>query len=307
MTTLASEFDVIIIGGGPAGLSAALLLGRSRRSVLLFDNNKPRNAAATAVHGFLTRDGIAPQELRRIARDQLRSYPNVRLDENDVTDVRKLDAGFEVLVAQDTHPCRRLLIATGVLDEMPAITGFADFYGKGIFHCPYCDAWEYSDKRLGVFAFGSSAAGLALELTCWSKTISVFTDGQALSDNTREDLRRFGITLHEQAIARVEGNGTLEVVVLSDGTRVPCDALFFNTDRVQRSFFARKLGCAMNEGDTVSTGNFETTNVPELFVAGDASRSVQFAIVAAGEGAEAAFAINQSLLKEDLERARRKS
>lgn len=297
-------YDVVIVGAGAAGLSAALILGRCRRSVLVCDTGRPRNAASRALHGYLTRDGIAPREFVAIGREQLAQYDTVTLRDVEVVDAECRDSRFVVTLAGGGQVAsRKLLLATGVVDNLPQIEGLADLYGKSVFHCPYCDAWEFRDQPVAVYGRGKSGAGLALEMTAWSRDVILFTDGDPeFEDDAPGRLARNGIGVREDRIARLAGNnGQLEQVVLATGKAVPRRVLFFTLGQEQRSPLAIRLGCDFNEKGTVSTGKYETTHLKGLFVAGDASRKVQWVVVAAAEGAEAAFAINTDLLKEDLE------
>jgi thioredoxin reductase len=295
-------FDVIIVGAGPAGLSAALMLGRSRRRVLVCDTGKPRNAAAHAVHGFLSRDGIAPREFLRIAREQLRPYDTVELRDIAVTLAECRDGRFHVTLADGSQlVSRKLLIASGVVDHLPDIPGFQQFYGGSVFHCPYCDGWEVRDQPLAVYGRGLRGLGLSLELTGWSRDLVLCTDGP--SEIAPDDLARLdrnGIGVREDRLVRLEGRDHLERLVFASGEPLPRRALFFTTGQTQQSELALRLGCEMNDKGTVRTGKYEATHLRGLFVAGDASRAVQWVVVAASEGAEAAFAINTDLLKEDL-------
>jgi thioredoxin reductase len=296
--------DVIIVGGGPAGLSAALMLGRCRRSVVVFDTNQPRNAATQAVHGFLTRDGIPPREFLRMAREELRQYETVSIRDAEVVAAEcQPEACFSVsLAGGERVRSRKLLLATGVEDKLPQIDGFRDFYGRSVFHCPYCDGWELRDQPLAVYGRGERGSGLSLELTLWSRDLVLCTDGPCEIDaDGQSRLARNRIPVREDRIARLEGrDGILSHIVFADGTRLARRAMFFNTGPAQPSDLLFRLGCKFNDKGTVRTGKYETTHIPGLFVAGDASRAVQWVVVAAAEGAEAAFAINTDLLKEDL-------
>jgi len=296
-------YDVVVVGAGPAGLSAALILGRSRRRVLVFDTGRPRNAASQAMHGFLTRDGMPPAEFLRTAREQLRQYDTVEIRDVEVVAAEcRGDSLFHVSLADGSEfECRKLLIATGVADNLPEIPGFRELYGRSVFHCPYCDGWEVRDRPIAIYGRGARGLGLSLELTGWSRDLVLCTDGPAeIDDHGLARLSRAGIRLREDRIVRLDGAGELERIVFASGDPLPRHALFFTTGQTQQSQLALALGCDFTEKGTVRTGKYETTHLRGLYVAGDASRAVQWVVVAAAEGAEAAFAINTDLLEEDL-------
>lgn len=299
--------EVIIIGAGPAGLSAALVLGRCRRRVVVFDNGRPRNAYSNGMHGFLSRDGISPQDFLDISRDQLKTYPNVRFKDAEVTEASKENGIFVVKTNQDEiYESKRLLIATGVVDSIPVIDGVGELWGKSVFTCPYCDGWEFSDRPIAVFGKNSRGLNLSMALkNSWTHDVILFTHGPSeLSDEEKEELERNGIPLVETEIRRLVGrDGKLEQVELQDGSFVKREALFFNTPSWIRSKLLDQLECPFTESDGVETGKYEQTKVPGLFVAGNILRDVQLAIVAAGAGAEAAFGINVSLCNESRSRA----
>lgn len=297
------RLDVVVVGGGPAGLSAALVLGRCRRQVVVVDSGGYRNAASPAMHGFLSRDGTDPGELRRLGRAELARYDTVAVRKGIATRAEPVRGGFRVHLGEEAPlECRRLLVATGMVDELPLVPGFAELYGASAFHCPYCDGWEHRDRPLAVYGRAGAGLGLALELTVWSGDVILCTDGPSgLRPDEVARLAANGIDLREQRIAKFDStDGMLEAVVFDDGTALARRAVFFNTGERQRSELPAQLGCRFDRHGAVRTGPYETTDVPGLYVAGDASRMVQLVIVAAAEGAEAAFAINTSLLREDL-------
>jgi thioredoxin reductase len=297
-------YDVVIVGAGPAGLSAALMLGRCRRTVLVCDTGKPRNAASRALHGYLTRDGVPPLEFLALGRAELARYDTVTVRAVEVTEAEcRPDGGFAVTLSSGEElRARKLLLATGVVDRLPEIAGFRELYGRSVFHCPYCDGWEVRDQPLAVYGRGARGFGLALELTGWSRDLVLCTDGPAEIDAVdRAHLARRRIAVREDRVSRLEGDGdALTHVVFEGGERLARRALFFTTGQYQRSDLSVRLGCELNDKGTVRTGRYETTHLPGLYVAGDASRAVQWVVVAAAEGAEAAFAINTDLLKEEL-------
>ena len=297
------SYDVLIVGAGPAGLSAALILGRCRRRVLVCDAGSPRNAASHGLHGFLTRDGITPAEFLNIGREQLHIYNTVTVRNIEVLEVKRETNGFVLTLADNNQVAgKKLLLATGVVDDLPEIDGLPPLYGRSVFHCPYCDGWEMRDKKLAIYGQGDSGAGLSLELTLWSGDLVLCADGPAqISSEDRNRLQRHAIRINETRIRRLNGiDGKLRDIEFVDGEKLERDGLFFSTGQHQRSDLARKLGCEFEEDGCIKTGDYETTNIPGVYVAGDASHLVQLAIVAAAEGAQAAFAINQELLKEEL-------
>jgi thioredoxin reductase len=290
-------YDVVVVGGGPAGLSAALVLGRCRRRVLVCDTGTPRNAASTALHGYLTRDGIPPLELLRLGRQELERY-GIEFRHVEVTDIAKAGELFEVaLVSAARVHSRSVLLATGVRDHLPSVPGIDECYGITVHHCPYCDGWEHREKALAVIGRGPGAAGLSLSLKVWSDSVVLCTNGAAkLTRNQRDQLTAQQVTIRQERIARVDHtDGNVRQLVLARGDAVPCDAVFFSGTQTQQTDFAKRLGCEFNRKGAVKTDPLGETCVPGIYVVGDASRDVQFAIVAAAEGAKAGVAINKAL------------
>jgi thioredoxin reductase len=298
-----TDYDVVIVGGGPAGLNAALILGRCRRRVLLVDSGKPRNAVSRGVRGFLTRDGEPPLQMRRIGREQLRPYASVEVRDGEICEARCHGDWFEVREATGAWiSARKLLLATGLLDDIPEIPGFVELYGRGVYPCPYCDGWEHRDRPIAIYGRGERCVGLALEMTLWSRDVVLLTDGpDELSEADRARLDAQGIPVIEEKIVRLEGDGSrLRRIDLEGREPLEREAIFLNYGEREGSDLIRMVGCELTDKGTVETRSYERTNVRGFYVAGDASHRVQFAIVAAAEGAMAAFAINNELLNEDL-------
>jgi thioredoxin reductase len=296
-------YDCIIVGAGPAGLSAALMLGRCRRTVLVCDAGEPRNARAAELHSYLTRDGIRSSEFLRLAKEELGRYSTVELRSVEVVDANHSSDGFTVVCADGTVvSSRKLLLATGVIDELPDIEGLAPLYGISVHHCPYCDGWEWRDQSLAIYGRGEDGLAMALALTVWSDDLVLCTDGPSdLPESALDQLARAGIEVLEERVLRLEGHeGRLERIVFAERGPLPRRALFVCAGQHQRSGLAEKLGCRFTSRGAVATGSCEATDVAGLYVAGDSSKDAQFVIVAAAEGAEAGMAINKALLKKDL-------
>ena len=301
---MSAPFEALIVGGGPAGLSAALMLGRARRRVLLLDSGEQRNRLSDRVGGFLTRDGCPPRGLLRMGRQQLRAYPTLELrDAVEIISAKFCTVGFQLCSRTgEVFLGRKLLIATGVTDSPPPIPGVERFYGRGVFHCPYCDGYEQRDKVIAVYGRSKETLALALELTGWTSRLCLVSDGAGqLRPAQRRRLAASGIALREERITALKGRGRqLERVIFAEGEELVVDALFFHSEGQARFGFARELGLDIDHRKPLKTAGYGKTRVPGLYVAGDASNHVQFAIVAAAEGASAAFAINTELLKEDI-------
>lgn len=280
-----------------------MMLGRCRRNVVVCDAGEQRNLRALALHAYLTRDGIAPDEFLRLAREDVRRYPTIELRQAEIVDARRSSGGFTVLTADGSElTTRKLLLAAGVEDEIPDLEGVHELYGKSVHHCPYCDAWEWRDQPIAIYGRAEQGYGTALGLTVWSDDLVLCTDGPGgLSDGQLDELDEAGIEIREDRIVRLEGHdGMLDRIIFAEGEPLARRALFLCLGQHQRSDLAARLGCRFNAKGTVETGSCEATHVPGLYVAGDSSKEAQFVIVAAAEGAEAGMAINKALLKEDL-------
>jgi thioredoxin reductase len=292
-------YDCVIIGGGPAGLTAAIFLGRFRRKVLLLDTGEPRNYASRGIHGFLGYHEIAPHELRARGRREAESV-GVKLLEARATAIRRSGDCFEIRTENGNYHARRVLLAFGVRDEVPDLPRFDDFYGRSAFHCPDCDGWEMRDRKIGVIGQGKSVAGLALKLLQWSDDVTVLTDGEDPSLNREQvsKLEAQGIRVKVDPITELEGEGgDLRALHLRSGERVPCEALFFTLGVERSSGIAEECGCEIRPGTgDIEVDEHQQTSVPGIYAAGDLTFGSQLAIKAAADGAVAAIAINKSLL-----------
>jgi thioredoxin reductase len=248
-------WDVIIVGGGPAGLSAALVLGRCRRKVLVIDEGKPRNSVSRKSHGYFTRDGARPSEFLRIGREQLRPY-GVALRPGVVVEVSVRPSGFELRTEDGKRErARKVLLATGIRDRLPQLEGLPPLYGRSVFHCPYCDGWEVRDKPLAAYARGGDGPDFALGLTTWSRDVVLLTDGaRRVSVEDARRLKRNGVGIRFEKILRLEGDGgLLRRVHFMHGKPLERSALFFHSGVEQRSKLPADLGCLLTTSSPASS------------------------------------------------------
>jgi thioredoxin reductase len=291
-----TRLDVAIAGGGPAGLAAALVLGRMRRRVLLLDADEPANAVSEAVHGLFGHDGTPPLELRRIAREQLRPYESVMVRLVAVEKARPAPVGFSVVAGGTTNDAGVLLLATGREYELPPIEGLAEVWARGAYHCPYCHGWEVRDRPLAVYGGGPpgcGAAGLALLLTSLSDDVVLLTDGGSELDPDEADrLGQAGVAIREDRVARLESEGgSLARIVFADGSTDDRAGLFV-APTFTRSPLAAQLGCELDESGAIVIDEDGRTSVPGVFAAGDATTDKKAVVLAAAAGSRAAYAIN---------------
>jgi thioredoxin reductase len=306
------RYDVVVVGGGSAGLSAALVLGRSRRRTLVLDAGEPRNAPSSGVHGFFSRDGIPPEELLKIGREQLEPYPSVEVHSARVIATSGENGDFEVILDDGVVVrTRKLLLATGVVDELPEKPGFKAFWGRGVYHCPYCHGWEVRDRPLAVLKSGEGAAERAAFIRNWSRDLVLLTDGPAnLGEEGRRTLCALDIPVKEERISYLEGDPDrtdrgLRRIHFEDGSSLVREGLFYVPPQRQGSELAQMLGCeivAIGQAPAGVKGDPTTreTSVAGVYVAGDAGNAVQSALLAAASGANAAFFMNHSLVADEV-------
>ena len=293
--------DVIIVGGGPAGLNAAIVLGRCQRSVLLFDTQEYRNRFSHGMHNYLTRDDILPTDFISLCHSELDKY-GINLIKKRITHARKDKDGLFIAKDEDgtLYYAKKMLIATGVRDHVPQVPGFQELYGKSVFHCPYCDGWEVRNQRIGVYAPEKDGSELAVSLKAWSNNVTLFTEGKKIKKKQVELLHANGIIIDNRKFKRLEyEDDKLKNIVFKNGEGHPCDAIFFVNGYEQQCDLARVFNCEISKKGVVVTNRFQQTSTPGLFVAGDADKDVQFVVVAAAEGAKAGVIINKELIKEN--------
>lgn len=294
-------FDCIIVGGGPAGLNAAVVLGRCQRKVLVFDTEQYRNRYTHGMHNYLTRDHIKPAEFILLSQQEIFKY-GVELVKKRVVHARKNDEDLFVVKDEEgtIYYSKKLLIATGLADPLPEVEGFQEMYGTSIFHCPYCDAWEVRDKRIGVYAKNKNGFELAIALKGWSNEVAIFTDGvKKFKPGEKEELRANDIDIVTLPIEKVTGtNGMIEKIIFKNSSEYLVDALFFVNGFTQQCNLAETFDCEMSKQGKVLTNQYQQTKTAGLYVAGDADKDMHFVVVAAAEGAKAAVIINKELQKE---------
>lgn len=299
--------DCAIIGGGPAGLNAALVLARARRTVMVFDDNQPRNAVAQKSHGFLTRDGITPVEFRNIAHQEISKYPSVETRQLRITDVRNQEDSFELVANNgEVFRARTIILATGLKQILPDIDGIHDFFGKSLFDCPYCDGWELKDRPLVVISAGQNIFHLAATAWNWSRDVLVCTNGQkVLTRAQKEALLRKEVQVVEDPITALVGeSGMLERVVFATHEESRRSGGFVSPQWIQASSFGISLGCELNELGGILADSFGRTMVKGVYAAGEVTVHSQL-IIAAAQGSMAAMGVNMDLIESEfLEQSR---
>jgi thioredoxin reductase len=303
MTENASR-DCIIVGAGPAGLNAALVLARARRRVLVLDSGAPRNYATPEMHGVLGHDGLDPEDLRARGREELVRY-GVDVTAGDVGDAAVLDGGVRLTWDETAETTRTVILATGMLDEVPDIPGFGEVWGTSAHTCPYCDGFEHRDERIAVLAAGARGEHLALLLRQWSDDVVLLSNGPP--DLTPDQLARVqarGVGVIDTPVVAVDSeNGRLRRVQLENGETLDRDALFFYVGWQLRTELARALGCELRDDGAVVVDSEQATTVDRVYAAGNCADPRALVPTAAGAGVAAAVAVNARLTVEDADRA----
>ena len=293
------EREVVVIGAGPAGLSAALNLVRARRMTHVLDSNRPRNAATFLAHGFVTRDGIPPLELRRLGREELEAYPEASFEKAVVTSVTREADGFVVAFGATSVSAKAIVISTGLTEKFPALPSLRQFYGTSVHSCVECDAYEYADKPIALIGETDDLAERAIVISQWSRDLIVFTNGVGVitaDDEARLTAR--GIRIDRRQISDVTGDRTgLTGVTLADGETVPRVAAFVRPVYSPNLGYAASLGLDVDADGYLVVDEGGRTSVPGVYAAGDSTApGPQQLIVAAGAGAKVAAALNRDML-----------
>ncbi|WP_017540899.1 NAD(P)/FAD-dependent oxidoreductase [Nocardiopsis halophila] len=304
VVTMTEIKDAAVVGGGAAGLSAALVLARALRSVAVVDAGEPRNAPAAHMHNYLGREGIPPQEFLAIGRKEAEGYGAEVIDARAVRAERAGD-GFRVLLdGGGAVEARRLVIATGLRDELPELPGLREGWGRYVLHCPYCHGYEVRDRPIGVLGTGPYATMQALMLKKWSSDLVYFTHGQELGADDRLRLEARGVRLVEGRVRGLKAvDGELQEVELDDGTAVPRTAVFAPPTMVPSGTLLDDLGCARDEDGSAATDPMGRTSVPGVWAAGVVADPMAQVIVAASMGSRAAFAIDHDLINAEIDQA----
>jgi len=297
-----NKYDCIVIGGGPAGLAAALTLGRARRHVAIFDNATNRNRVTQEAHGFLTRDGIKPDEFKAIGMRELQAYPSISIFKETVIEVRKDTENnlFDVYCDQHQYQAENILLATGIQEEFP-LQQIREYYGKSLFSCPYCDGWEMRDLPLAIIAENEAHAHhLAKLVFNWSKDLIVFTNGVQVSEEVQNDLKRNHIKVYTTRIKQLHGNeGILESIELENGEYVARKGGFAVPSFYRPNEFAEQLLCNTDENNVIVTDGVGRTSVKGVYIAGETEKANPSSLlIAAAEGNRVATSINMDLTLE---------
>ena len=284
-----AAYDAVVVGGGPAGLGAALVLGRARLRVLVIDSGRPANARSPQVGGLLGGRRVAPEELRRDGRDQLATYPSVEITDGEVLSMRRTRGGFAVRLAGGAAPIRAhaVLLAHGLRYEHPDIPGLSELWGRSALHCPFCDGWEVRDLPVAVLGPGAAGARLARTVVArWSADVVLCTDGPGGLADERASLERAGVRIREEPVRELVGRGgRLERIEFDAGPAEERDAIFVRPAISQPNDFAEQLGCRLRDDGTIVVEDGGRTGVPGVYAAGDAATpSVRSVALAIGSG-----------------------
>lgn len=294
-----TEYEVIIIGGSYSGLSAAMALGRSLRKTLVIDSGKPCNEQTPHSHNFLTQDGKSPKEIAESAQKQVSEYETVHFRKGKATDAKKSENGFEITTAKgEKFYSKKLIIATGIVDEIPDLKGFKESWGISLIHCPYCHGYEYKGKKTGIIANGDKAVHISSLVKNLTEDVTILTQGKAnFTDEQLEKLKRNNIQIIETEISELKhDNGIVESIIFSDQTEIKFEAVYGAFPFHQHSDIPKNLGCEFTEFGHIKTDQFQKTNIPGVFVCGDNSSMMRSVSNAVMTGNVAGAMVNMELV-----------
>ncbi|MEP2508886.1 MAG: NAD(P)/FAD-dependent oxidoreductase [Reichenbachiella sp.] len=295
-----NKFEIIIVGGSYAGLSAAMALGRSLRKVLVIDSGKPCNAQTPHSHNFLTQDGQAPGEIAAIAKGQVEKYDSVQFYDGLAVQGKKIDEGFEIFTQRgDTFTAKRIIFATGLKDIMPDIPGYSDCWGISILHCPYCHGYEVRHQKTAILANGEHANHYAELISHWTNDLVILTNGKStLTSEQTQKIRSHGIDIIETEIQSLEHKkGKIQNVIFKDGSRVDITAIYSSPENVQHCNIPEQLGCEFAEEGLISVDMFQKTSVEGVYACGDNS-GLRAVSIAVSSGSVAGIVANKDLISE---------
>lgn len=297
-----NKFDVIIIGGSYAGLSAGLALGRSLRKVLIIDAGKPCNSPTPRSHNFITQDGVAPGKIAAIARLQVEKYSTVQFYKGKATEAESVSGGFTISTDNgESFDAKKLIFAAGLKDIMPRIEGFSSCWGKSILHCPYCHGYEVKQVKTGIIANGDMAFHYATLISNWTNELSVFTNGNStLTQEQQAQLQKHSIKIFEAKVQElVHDNGQLTKIILEDASEYELSAIYSAPETKQHCELPERLGCEINDDGLVQVDPFQKTTVPGVYACGD-SANMRSVAMAVSSGQIAGVVSNKELVEESF-------
>lgn len=295
-------YDVIIIGGSYAGLSAALALGRAIRNVLIIDNDRPCNWQTPHSHNFLTQDGNTPAAIAEICKSQVMAYPTIQFLNDTVVNVQGGNNNFVVFtLAGEPRKAKKLLFTTGIKDLLPAIPGFSDSWGISVIHCPYCHGYEYKGQPTGILANGETAFEFGRLINNWTNQLTIFTNGEStISAAYYKLLAAMNIAVVEKRIKEIiHVDGYLNRLVFDNEEEHDLDALYARIPFEQHSYIPKELGCALTDSGHIQVDDFQKTTVPGIYAAGDNSTFLRAVTSAVAAGAKAGAFLNHELIAEN--------
>ena len=301
--TRQNQFDVIIIGGSYAGLSAGMSLGRSLRKVLIIDSGKPCNEQTPHSHNFLTQDGKTPKEITELSKKQVLEYETVKFHKGKAIEAKKIENGFEIITENgEKFNSKKLIIATGIIDEIPNIKGFQECWGISLIHCPYCHGYEFKNKKTGIIANGERGFHISSLVNNLTKDITIFTRGKAdFTEEQFQKLEKNNIKIIETKIEELKHqNGNIESLMLSDGKDLIFETVYGAFPFKQHSDVPESLGCEMTEMGYIKIDQFQKTNIVGLFACGDNSSPMRSVANAVYRGSLTGAMVNMELTNESF-------